>query len=227
MKSKLSILSLVMSGTLCLWLPACASRTNTDPAFNPAPPPAGAGTPDGITQKIEYKGKATTTITYLDGAATVISQRTFYDDVSVGIGPPQQAGSIVESNPLHLFLGPISTPTAEGQISVFSAIPFKDRRDGVQYLLQYWTLRLNGNKISGTLSDTHMAEASVVNFLNGNKEIVPGRPEMGTMIWPYPIGKNAKLEGTFNMREIRIRIQGNVSDESRSFTSTIVANRTS
>ena len=227
MKGKQSGLLLVMAGTLCLALLACTGGTKTGSSSVSIRPSDGPGNSGGMTQKIEYKGTASTTITYLDISGNAIGRQTFYDNVSVGIGPPQQSGNIVESNPCNLFLGPVLTPTDEGQISIFSAIPFTDPRDGVQYLLQYWTLRLNGNHISGLLSDTHLAEASVMNFLNANKELVPGRPEMGTMVWPYPISKNAKLEGTFNMQEIKLRIQGNVSDESRAFTSTIVANRTS
>ena len=220
-----SILLLIMTEALCIALSACAGNTKQVQQSNVSPPVIGQGSSSRSIGKLEYEGTAHTTITYLDASGNVVSKATYQDNVTVGIGDPQRSGSIAESNPVNLFLGSVSKPTAEGQLSIFSAIPFKDPRDGVEYLLQYWDLRLEGDTISGRLINTHMAEASVMNFLNANKEIVPGRPEMGVIMWPYPIGENSKLEGTFNKQGIRLRIQGNVSDESRPFTSEIVATR--
>jgi hypothetical protein len=175
-----------------------------------------------ITEDIQYQGTARTTIKYLDATGNLLAQQSYQDNVNVGIGPPHQSGRIIENNPINLFLEPVSTPTAEGQISIHSAHPFTDTRDGRKVLLQYWSLTRNGGSISGTLSDTHATEGSVVNFLNASKEL---GPNLGTIVWPYPISKNSTLQGTIAANEIKLRIEGNVSDGSRAFVSAIVATR--
>lgn len=168
-------------------------------------------------ENIEYTGSSRTTIRYLDAFGKYIGQQTYQDKVKVGIGAPQRSGRIVESNPIHLFLGPISNRNAPGQIEIHSAATFRG-----SLLLQCWNLTVRGNNISGVLSDTHEAEATTLNFLNAVKEL---GPNLGTIVWPYPIGKNSKLQGTFDRNEIRLRIQGNVSGGGRPFVSDIVAKR--
>ena len=169
-------------------------------------------------ENVEYIGSSRTTIRYLDAFGKYIGQQTYQDKVKVGIGAPRRAGRMVENNPIHLFLAPISNRNAPGQIEIRSAATVRG-----SLLLQCWNLTVRGNNISGTLSDTHEAESTTLNYLNAVKEIVDGRPNLGTFVFPYPIGKNSKLTGTFDRNEIRLRIQGNVSDGTRPFVSDIVA----
>lgn len=176
----------------------------------------------GSAEILQYRGTARTTIRYLDAFGRVLGQRTYQNRVTVQIGPPLRSGRMVESNPIHLSLAPIGSPSAEGQISIYSARPFNDSRDG---LLQYWNLALSDGNLSGRLGSTHEAEAAAANLLNASKEIVPGRPDMGTLVSPYAISRNSKLAGTFKRNEIRLRIQGNESAGTRPFLSDIVATR--
>jgi hypothetical protein len=179
---------------------------------------------DNRTESFQYQGSARTTIRYLDAFGNVLGQQTYQDKVKVGVGPPQRSGSRVENNPIHLYFAPISNRNAPGQIEIHSAHPFTDSA-GASFLLRYWSLSLNGSSIFGTLTNTHAEEATVINFLNAAKEIVPGRPNLGTIIWPYPMSKNSKLEGTFDRNQIKLHIQGNVDVGGRPFVSDIVASR--
>jgi hypothetical protein len=206
-----------------LWLAlvlACrgGSQKGVSPSGDSRPP---TGTAE-ITEETQYQGTARTTIKYIDVSGNVLGQQSYQDNVKVSVGPPHRSGQTVENNPINLSLGPVSAPTAEGQIEVHSANAITDTRDGRQVLLQYWSLTLSGGRISGTLSDTHAAEATVVNFLNASKEL---GPNLGTIVWPYPMSKNSTLQGTIARNEIRLRIEGNVSDGSRAFVSDIVATR--
>lgn len=99
--------------------------------------------------------------------------------MKVGIAAPVRSGRIAESNPIHLFLAPISNRNAPGQIEIRSADTVKG-----SLLLQCWNLTVRCNNISGTLSDTHEAESTTLNYLNAVKEIVNGRPNLGTFVFP-------------------------------------------
>lgn len=178
-----------------------------------------------ITAERQYLGTAATTVTYFDAFGKFLRKETYREELTVSIVAPRQAGGIVESNPFSFSIGSTVRMDAEGQIQITSAVPFTDPRDGVQFLFQYWKLTFRDGDLSGALTDTHAAEAMVLNFLNAAKEIVPGRPEMGMMAFQYGISKDATLQGTLDSNEIRLRIQGNVTDESRPFTSEIVATR--
>ncbi len=180
-----------------------------------------------VTASREYAGKMTITITYLDPEGNFQRKNSFqHNDVKVFVGPPRRAGSMVDSNPISLTFGSNTSQSAEGQLSVGSAEAYTDVRDKVSVVLQYWKLELDGNELSGTLTDNHTAEgAALPNHLNAIKEIVPGRPNLGSLVFAHSLAKGTRLEGMIDDDAIRLNIEGNVSEQSKPFAAEVVARR--
>lgn len=162
-------------------------------------------------------------VTYLDAFGNVLGQATYQKNVVAVVGPPRQAGGVRESSPINLFIGP-NPPSAtgeEGQLELHSAVGFTDPQDGREFLAQYWTLSLSGTALSGTLTDTHEAEALALNLLNTAREVSPGV----VIVWPDVIATGATLNGTVSAERLSLRLEGNVSTGDRPFVADITATR--
>jgi len=171
---------------------------------------------------ISYQGTATVTIDYCEydaqGALTFVEQKTFSKAVQVLIGPPKAAGLVVEDNPFNINIATAPTTGEEGELWLTSALVLADAILG-EVLLQYWTLGSNGVAVSGTLSDTHIAEAAAMNQLWTQDEVA--RDVVMTV--PFFIDTGATLQGTLGGADIKLRITGTSTDRRRPFTAEIVA----
>ena len=179
---------------------------------------------NGITEKRQYTGTAHTTITYLDydaqGNKVFVEEKEYNNNLNIFIQPPKSVGTFVENNPFSLTLTTEPTTGEEGELWIASAVVLVDPYLG-EILLQYWELQLAGDTVTGTLTDTHIAESAAMNELWAWEEISPTLK----MVLPFPIDKGSILRGTINNNEIRLHIEGNTTDQTRPFVSEIVATR--
>jgi hypothetical protein len=174
-----------------------------------------------------YSGRADVTIGYADAFGNLKGRQAFNYAVDVTVDAPARSGRIVERNPIHLVVAPSDDRQAgqNGVITIWSAMPLTDPKDGVQFLLQYWTLTLDATMLEGRLSNTHTAEAAALNLLNDIDELVPGRPELGMIPRVAALARGCTLRGTLTRSSIDIEIRGNVTDQSRPFIMRVRASR--
>lgn len=200
--------------TVVVFVIACSDDDNPAAADNNA-----------TSMKGEYTGIAKTTIQYYDydpyaGQDYFIEEKSYEYPIFLYIKSPVKVGSVVEENPINLSIYPDrdSGDEEEGYIDISSAIVLNDEDVG-QVLLQYWTLKLENNKVTGTLTDTHTAEAAAANLLWAWDEITSGL----TMTWPFPIARNTSMSGTLSDNSISLEIVGQSTNTYRQFQSTITA----
>lgn len=172
-----------------------------------------------------YEGTAETTIDYLEytasGALVPGETVRFTAGVQVIVGPPRRVGLVSEENAFSLNITTAPTTGEEGELWLTSSIVLVDEWLG-EILLQYWTLSLTGTRLTGTLTDTHIAESAAMNQLWARDEISPGL----TMIMPFPIATGAAIEGTLTDSKISATITGTTTDGRRPFVSKITARHT-
>jgi hypothetical protein len=86
-------------------------------------------------------------------------------------------------------------------------------------ILQYWDFTLNEDQISGSLTDTHLAEAAAAN-------IIWCRDEVGgiEMTMPFYMDEGTTIQGTINNSSANLTITGQSTDTYRKFTCNISAN---
>ena len=172
-----------------------------------------------------FTGTATTKIQYYDydpysGQDVFVEEKSYQYAVLIYVKSPLNVGSVYESNPVNLAIYPDRDATAEeeGHIDISSAIIINDPLIG-KVLLQYWNLTLNGNSISGTLTDNHIAEASATNLLWAWDAISANL----IMTMPFPIAVSTTMQGTIGSNQIQLNISGQSHNTYRRFTSNIVA----
>jgi hypothetical protein len=174
-------------------------------------------------EKREYKGAANVTINYYEydpytGQDVSIETKQYSFPVFVFINPPLQSGGITESNPFNLQVYPDrdTSTDEEGHIDISSSQIFAVSTGYV--LLQYWNFSLNGEQISGTLTDNHTAEAAAAN-LTWAWEDVAGI----VMTMPFAIANGATLSGTVANNSVSLSIAGQSVDTYRQFQCLISA----
>lgn len=169
-----------------------------------------------------YRGTAVTTIGKIDPLSRQFTSVNTFQTSAVGeVTAPKSAGGVTESNPFSLSLGASPAEIAanvEGAVSIFSAIPF-DFRGG--FLLQYWSIQYSSNQINATLINRDSGTALTTNLFNSTMSLGFGL----TTPFPYAMDVGTTLTGTLTPSEIRVRIQGLDSGQTRAFVSDIVAQR--
>jgi hypothetical protein len=174
----------------------------------------------------EYDGVATVSIEYWDydayGNLVYQNSGIYQRNIKISVSRPEICGSISESNPFHLEIDADLDPVnpKEADFSIYSGGSFSHPSGGC-VLLQYWQITGNESSFQGTLTDTHSAEASVLNMLWNNQQIAPGLD----MVSFSSMDKGTILQGTIEDQTAHIRIQGNSVSRDRPFTANIVANR--
>lgn len=211
--------SLVVSDNSSVPTPPPPIPTPPPPIPTPPPPPPGNPFRDLWGT---YRGTGTTTIGILNPFSGQFSSvNSFQTNIIAEVTAPRTAGGIVESNPFSLFVG--SSPAeiaanAQGAISVNSAIPF-NLRDG--FLLQYWNLQYSGNQLSGTLVNPDSGTALTTNLFNSTQDLGVGL----SIPFPYQMAVGTTLQGTLTPTELRLRIQGADTGQTRAFVTDLVVQR--
>ncbi|MEA1921203.1 MAG: hypothetical protein U9N63_00950 [Pseudomonadota bacterium] len=179
-----------------------------------------------IASKRNFSGSADMTIQYykydpFSGQDVFVEEKQYHYSVYIFTKAPLKIGSISESNPFNISIYPNrdSSNVKEGYIDIRSAAlcsvnTFRD------LLLQYWNLTLNGEKLSGTLADTHSAEASAANLLWAWEDIAGLKT-----ILPFPIAVNTTIQGIISDTGLKLSIQGETTDTYRKFVVKIVGQR--
>jgi len=177
------------------------------------PPPA-----DFIDK--DLYGNATTIIEYYEydvntGNDVFIEEKTYQYDVEIFLREPLELESSTETNPFNLSISPDRNKDddEEGYVDIVSAIIVDDILVG-KVFLQYWEIDQNGNNLTGTLTDNHIA-----NLLWAWEEIYPGT----IITWPFPIENTASLSGTITSGNMQLTIEGQSTDTYRIFTMDINA----
>jgi hypothetical protein len=166
-----------------------------------------------------YRGTATTTVTYLDTWGNVLGEATYEYEIEVIISRPIEGGGMVESNPLSLHIAPVGIPDEEGQLEIHSAHVFTM----YDLLEQYWDLQLTGGGLSGQLISTHKEESAVLNFLN--VALSQGQGGANVTIPAFPRGMNlgSTLRGTIEGGQIDLYVEGSIISGAALFEARIVA----
>jgi hypothetical protein len=174
-----------------------------------------------------YTGTAQLQLGYADVAGNIVDSRTFTYPAVVRVKPPARSGQFVEDNPFSLYVGPADDRQMRqnGVITLWSAMPMRDPRDGVEFMLQYWSLTADGDDIRGRLVDTHIGQGAALNLLNDMDELVPGRPELGIMPRIAALEAGCTIQGSISSDEVDIVVKGNVTDKSRPFALSVTAAR--
>jgi hypothetical protein len=175
--------------------------------------------------KREYQGNAQTSIRYYTynphtGLDEFLEEKQYSYPVVIYIHPPLEEGGILESNPFNLQVFPdrSQNPDEEGHLDLSSALIFNTTSGRV--LLQYWQIQLVGEVLTGSLTDTHLAEAAAANLIWAWDDIA------GTiMTMPFPISQGCSLQGSLNSTMIQITLQGESENTYRKFHTTISASR--
>ena len=216
------------------------------PSTEPQRPPAGGGTtqppvpapqptaPQPAFTTGRYDGILTTTVAAKDACGGSLGTQTTRIPSSVFIGAPLRnvpAGPGLpapvggDDNPLDLkLLQPtVSASNAPGAIALASALLFNATSPSL--ILEYWSLSLNGGTLSGTLINDHRAEAAAFNLLAITDQLVPCRPELGTIPMVAPLAVGTRLTATLSATTVTLHLEGNVLRGDRAFSADIVATR--
>ncbi len=171
-----------------------------------------------IISKRSFSGSANMTIQYyrydpFSGRDVFVEEKQYHYSVYIFTKAPLKIGAISESNPINISIYPNrdSSTVKEGHIDIKSATlltvnSFQD------LLLQYWNLTFVGDKFSGTLVDTHTAEASAANLLWAWEDMAGLKT-----IKPFPIAVNTTMQGVVSNTEFKLTIQGTTTDTYRKF----------
>ncbi len=173
----------------------------------------------------EYKGTATVTVEFWDydvysNQDVYVGKKEYTYNVFVFTGPPLRCEGVNETNPFNLSIYPerISGQDEEGHFDMSSCMIINDPYVG-KVILQYWNLTLNGQNLSGTLTDNHTAEASASNLIWAMENIAGIQ-----MTMPFPIATGAILTGTINDKNCNFTISGQSTNTYRRFSCNISAN---
>ena len=167
---------------------------------DPAGPGGGGG---GGTTTYE----ATATITYwetkgaLDGA--IDRPLTLTRAAHIEVGPALVVGQQTESNPFNLTMWTPGEVATDGYFFLDSAQEIVVGTPPA-ILLQYWTFSNDGGTLSGTLTDTHQAEACAVNMMSCYSCLGIGDCDY----WPFFMYGGCTLSGTLSGGSIDLTIAG-------------------
>jgi hypothetical protein len=167
--------------------------------------PGGDGStcPFDGTDRIAYDGTATVDVAYADALGATYEQTYTRTDAGVEVEPPVTDGALVEPNPVHLTLG-TRDDAVLGTVVVNSAVPFVDPEDGEHFILTYWALVADCDRITGTLTDNHPG-ATLANEVWARKDLGGGA---GAIDWPFRFATGATLEATADGRSIDVVVRG-------------------
>ena len=174
--------------------------------------------------QVVYQGETVIALQVLDPlSGQVVSQERFQHPIQVVVADPVAAGGLREGNPFNLSINPLGMPTEEGQFSIFSAIPFHDPRDEVNFLIEYWRLQHDGARLSGELVNSHTADALAVNLLNAvDLSLLLVNIRIAT---PLAMVEGTTLQGTLDGTQADLVLRGNTVDSFHPFEARIVARR--
>ncbi|GMV38600.1 MAG: hypothetical protein AMXMBFR64_03160 [Myxococcales bacterium] len=150
----------------------------------------------------ESRGTATVTLDYGGGDV-----RTLTKDASVTVREPVRHGSVSETNAIHLSMGTLSSSTAsEGDFLMLSAGEFQVDLGPTPAILQFWSLTVDGSSVTGSLTDTHSAEAMAANQLWATDTL--GGAPLTTGVYPYMMATGTTVSGTADGAGARLVLQG-------------------
>jgi len=174
--------------------------------------------------KIEYAGQTVTKIRYYEynvntGQDDFVEEKQYTYNSSVFVNPPMELEGVTETNPFSLQIYPDRSGNdgEEGHLDISSCIIVNDMFVG-KVILQFWKYSLNGEQISGTLMDNHIAESSAANII-WTWDDVAGM----IMTMPFYLANGATMTGTVTNSKISINIAGQSTDTYRKFTCQINA----
>ncbi len=170
-----------------------------------------------------YSGTATVTLTTYDycggqfgGERREVGTQTYTLPGRMILDRPKSDGTMQESNSFDLMLD-LGTSGSAGSFALGSALTVA--APGGSLLLQYWNLGGDASSFSGTLEETHRAEAAAANQFWGVKLIIACRPSMGNMPpMPSAISAGARLSGHADGSSGDLSLAGATDDGNFEFT---------
>jgi hypothetical protein len=168
----------------------------------------------------EYRGTAEVAVAYRDVFGNAYERTFTRADAGIEIEPPVVDEAQTEPNPVHLSFGTVDQAT-DGAFIGNSAIPFIDPEDGVHFLLTYWSLTADCDRLSGTLSQNHQREGiGAVNSVTAQKNLGAG---LGYTTWPFTMGDGTTLEATGGDGGVTLTVRGSDVEGILNFTITFTS----
>jgi hypothetical protein len=168
----------------------------------------------------EYHGTSVTTTGLVDplSGRFIDGPKSFRTNITARIKARISARGSVETNPFNLSISSSALDLGNatlGAIAVYSALP-----DTQNILRQAWSLKYNGNRISGTLTSSFsLSNPSAPNYFFADTYIGGVRS-----FFSSPMNAGTTLQGTLVPNRLQIRLQG-LSGTSRVFVIDITARR--
>lgn len=168
----------------------------------------------------KYRGTAEVAVAYRDVFGNAYERTFTRADAGIEIAPPVVDEARTEPNPVHLSFGTVDQAT-DGAFIANSAVPFIDPEDGVHFLLTYWSLTVECDRLSGTLSENHQREGiGVVNSLTAQKNLGAG---LGYTTWPFVMGRGTTLEAAGGTGGVTLTVRGSDVEGILDFTITFTS----
>jgi hypothetical protein len=168
-----------------------------------------------------FRGTANIVLGYLNPFGVITSTNTLTTQAVLTVDRPQEVGNAREKN---LFSLEVSSSDAElnqnlpGSFQMYSAFSWNLVQTPVA---QYWDLKVQGRKFSGTLVDTFANQGLALNYITSNRTIAPGV----AIPSPFLMEQGTWLTGRANPRRIQLQFQGADTTLTRSFVITVTTSR--
>lgn len=158
--------------------------------------------PASAAGEMVWSGVSTVTITSYDycdpsGGRRPIGQRSWTSPSTLTVSAPvQDSSGAGEQNPFHLTLA-TERQDVEGTYLVSSGHVATTPETGRDVALTYWSLGYDDatQQIAGTLVSDHVEEAAAINLLGVTQQLVPCRPELGTIPFVAAMAEGTRLAG--------------------------------
>lgn len=181
--------------------------------------PAGPALAAKASPRSGYSGTASVTVTTFEycgpNFSRVPSGRATYSvPARLLIGKRRAVGRVAEPNPFSFSLA-AGNQAAAGGVSLWSsAISTVSSHDVAgnyrdpRLLLSYWRSSYRGSTLTGTLINTHSAEALALNLYTEPRPTIPCRTGYGMLQIPTPVRVGSTIRGTLTSARADVTVAG-------------------
>lgn len=164
-----------------------------------------------VTSKVDYYAPCGANFDWV-----YVGSQTYRQNVQVVAGPPVNG----EANTFQLSVITGNQTTEAGFTMVSSG------RTNTGLVLNYWRLTANDGKVSGQLTDTHIAEGVAQNLLYTNKNLDPCSNRLGSILMPLAMATGTTISGTLGSSSGSLTVKGKTTDTLRGYQLTFDLERT-
>jgi hypothetical protein len=173
----------------------------------------------GGTEQV-YSGDATITISTYDycdlntGGRHFVGEQSYTAAATMVVSDPISDGEGgAEQNPIHFTLQS-DQQTAIGAFSLTSAQVFTTPQTDRQVALTYWSTTYDSTdgNLQAQLVEDNIESAAAYNLVNVEQQLVPCRPQLGTIPMVAAMAEGAQLDGTLDDSDAVIELVATSTD---------------